>query len=124
MAIELPLFKPGVFSATADLSAAQFTAVKLDTTNPLQVVAAAAGNLALGVLQNKPIAGEAAEVMTEGISKCVYGGTVAVGDRLAVGTGGKLVVATAGAWIVGQALLAGVANDIGSVKIDALGLEA
>lgn len=58
--------------AGADLSAKQYHYVKLNADNQV-IVCAAATDVALGVLQNNPVAGDAAEI-------CVVGETKLVGD--------------------------------------------
>ena len=80
--------------AGADLSAAQFLAVKLTSTG---LVIAGAGDFALGILQNKPANGQAATVRIDGKSKFVAGGAVTKGALLASDAAGKAKAATAGA---------------------------
>ena len=50
------------FVAEADLSAKQFYAVEFGTTSPQVDLPDAAGDVCAGILQNKPKAGEAAQV--------------------------------------------------------------
>jgi len=54
--------------AAADLSSSQFKAVKLDSNGKAAAIAAAT-DLPIGILQNKPTAGQAAEVMVDGVTK-------------------------------------------------------
>lgn len=58
--------------AGADLSAKQYHYVKLNADNQV-VICAAATDVPLGVLQNNPVSGDAAEI-------CVVGETKLVGD--------------------------------------------
>lgn len=74
----------------SDLSALQYTFVKLDTNN--LCVAAGAGDAAMGVLQNAPLgtasAPAYASVRVLGVSKLLLGGNVSAGDFLKVTTNG------------------------------------
>ncbi len=80
--------------AGADLSAKQYYAVKVDANG--KVVVAGAGELAIGILQNKPAAGQIATVMVTGISKMVAGGVVASGELVASDAVGKAKAAVKG----------------------------
>jgi len=113
-AIEVPLFKPGVVSASSG-SLAQFSAVAI--SGDLTVGAPTAGGPIFGVIQNNPISGEAAEVECKGITKALLSGTVAAGNLLMVDSAGKFLVCTSGNVAVGQAMEAGVANDIITVYL-------
>lgn len=123
-AVEIPLFKPGCFQTNSDMSALQFCGVILDSANAFGVKApTGTGQEIIGVLQNKPLSGEAAEIMTHGITKIVLGGTVAVGDALYCDAAGKfqLSVAADGKQIVGYALQAGALNEVVSMFLNAIG---
>lgn len=62
--------------------------------------------------------GEPVDVALSGITDVDYGGAVARGDFLTSDADGRAVPAvTAGARIVGQAMVSGVAGDIGSVHL-------
>ena len=58
------------FVAGADLSAKQYTLVKLDTDGTL-IASTASTDFSIGVLQNKPQAGETAAVSVAGLSKVI-----------------------------------------------------
>jgi len=76
------------FEAGEDLSDKQYSFVYLSADNT--VSACTTGHLdAIGVLQNKPVAGEAAVVRVLGLSKVVSGGTIAVNNRVVSDTDGK-----------------------------------
>lgn len=75
--------------AAADLSAKQFYAVKIDSNGRAAV--AAAGEFAVGILQNKPASGQAATVAYGGTSKAVAGGNITAGMTVAANADGKLV---------------------------------
>jgi hypothetical protein len=85
------------YVAETDLSAKQFYCVKPGTTSP-QVALAGAGNVVVGILQNKPKAGEAAAVRLRpgDISQAVVDATtdIAYGDALKADANGKLVKTT------------------------------
>ncbi len=93
--------------AGADLSASQFKAVKVGTSAN-QVVLAGAGENAVGVLYEPAESGRAVAVANGGIVIAWAGGTFAVGDKLAAGAAGSVVLATTGAHVLGVALTAGV----------------
>lgn len=105
---------PGI-KAGADLSAAQFLAVKVDTDG--DVVLAGAGEVALGILQDKPAAdGRAATVAAAGVSKCVFGAdSVTPGMLLAADANGKLIEAVTGDFVIGICREGGDTDEIGSV---------
>ncbi|SCM71512.1 hypothetical protein KL86PLE_100245 [uncultured Pleomorphomonas sp.] len=79
--------------AGADLSSSQYLFVKLDAN--AQVVVAGAGEDAIGVLQNKPAAGQAATVRVGGLSKVVAGAAITAGARVASDASGKAKTAVA-----------------------------
>ncbi|MGE5619544.1 MAG: capsid cement protein [Sphingomonadaceae bacterium] len=80
--------------AAANLSANQYHAVKIDGNG--KVALAGAGEPAIGILQNKPAAGQAATVMVSGISKMVAGAAIDEGDLIAVDASGKAKAAVKG----------------------------
>lgn len=80
--------------AAADLSAKQFYAVKIDNTG--KAALAGAGEMACGILQNKPASGEAATIAVFGTTKAQAGGTVTAGDVVKADAAGKIVVASKG----------------------------
>lgn len=107
------------FNSTNDLSAVPFTVVGADTSNDSAVVAATSATAAVvGVLRNKPKAGQAALVRMSGTSKVTAGGTIAAGDRVTPTTGGKVITTTsAGNTVVGIALAAAVTGDIFEIML-------
>lgn len=109
MAYEVLRIKLGVLTAAADLSAKQFYAVKVTAANAVNL--AGLGESAVGILQGKPISGEAAELAISGdVSKMVAGGAVAAGDKVAVTALGKAKVAASGEYVIGTALNAAGAD--------------
>lgn len=127
MAYEIPGFGHSL-RADVDMSAIatwQFSAVWLNvataqgagTGNGLAVISGqgALTTPPLGVLQNNPQQGEAGEVMITGITKVIYGATIALGTLLAANSAGALVPAATGTWCIGQALESGTAGDIATM---------
>jgi hypothetical protein len=108
MATEIALFQDS-FKAENDLSSNQFKCVELSAEDQVDTCDGTT-DFVLGVLQNKPLAGEAAEVMIYGVTKAVSDGTtpISVGDPLGVDTSGRVVkiTAAAGAKSLGRALQA------------------
>lgn len=122
--------------AAADLSAAQFRAVKVNSSG--QAALAAAGEFAIGILQNKPTAGQTATVVTVGpVSKAVAGGSITAGALVAADADGKVVAATLGRTntsdagasadaligsnVIGVALEGASANDVLAVLLTSSG---
>lgn len=112
MAYEIGIGADFPFEAAADLSAKQFFFVKVDSAG--KVALAAADNLAIGVLQNKPKSAEAASVRVHGISKVVAGAAITRGDRVGSDANGK----ARGGVIVGVTL--GVALETASADGDVI----
>lgn len=103
--------------AGADLSALQFTAVKMGT-NRVAVSATDASEAILGILLNKPTSGQAAEVAISGQGKATAGGTISSGDKVTATTGGKLITTTTDHnHYIGMALSDAVANDLFDLNI-------
>lgn len=93
------------YVAENDLSAAQFRIVELTGVDQVDLCDNA-GDLPYGVLQNKPLAGHAAEVMMLGRSRVVSDGTtpIVAGDTIGTDNQGRAVKKTAdGAWCIGIA---------------------
>jgi hypothetical protein len=101
------------FKAAADLTAKQFYAVEYTAVDTVNVTNAATDR-AIGILQNKPAANQAAQVRLQGISKAVSDGSgtaIAAGDLVGPNASGKLVKkATADYSVLGIALDASSAN--------------
>jgi hypothetical protein len=83
------------FIAGADLSTHQFKAVKLDASG--NVILAAIGDPAIGILQNDPTLGQEASVAINGGPKAMAGAVFAPQVKLMVDANGKLVTAVAAA---------------------------
>lgn len=87
MAVEQPGFSV-TLKAGQDLSTAQYTFVKLSADNTIVQCSATTDN-PLGVLQNKPGSLGAAEVMVQGLTKLVAGGSLAYGVLVGTDASGK-----------------------------------
>lgn len=93
MSWEIPVLDISV-PANADLSAAQYLAVQINTSGKAALSDATVRNA--GILQNDPDAADkAASVRVLGVSKAYASGTVAIMDALAPGTDGVLLTTTA-----------------------------
>lgn len=101
--------------AAADLSAKQYYLVKTDA-NQKVVLASAATDAILGILQNAPILGQTADVRLlngNGTFKVILGGNVAKDAYLTSDAAGKAIATTStGNRVFGRALSAGSTGDI------------
>ena len=79
MAYESPGIDIGTFTAAADLSGKQYHFVVMASATTVNV-ATAITNAPIGILQNTPTSGQAAEVRILGVSKVVADGTLAAGN--------------------------------------------
>jgi hypothetical protein len=70
------------FTAGADLSSAQYKFVKIDNATGNVVAVSGATDRPIGVLQNSPTSGQAAEVTIVGGTKVEAGGSASVGQPL------------------------------------------
>ena len=109
MAYEAAQVKVGQFTASADLSAKQYHFVKMSGNNTVTVCSAIT-DVPIGVLQNNPTSGQAAEVCLFGISKVVADGTLAAGNVIGTSLDGQADAITAGSdttvYVMGIALAA------------------
>ena len=104
----------------ADYSTYQFSPVYIYANAGVGYakIAGAAASNCIGVLQDDPnTKGYVAQVMTEGISKVKYGGSVTVGDNLKTDGAGGVITASAEDPVVGVAWESGSQNDIGSMYL-------
>lgn len=104
--------------AAADLSAKQYYAVKLNSSG--QIAVCGDDEFAYGILQDKPsAAGRVGCVAVGGVSRCVFGGTVAAGDIVNVDTNGKIVaLATGDGRMLGVCRVGGSSGEIGCIEIN------
>jgi len=74
--------------AAADLSALQYTFVKLDSAGKAAAVTGTT-DVAIDILQNAPTSGQEAEVLIVGGSKLVAGGAITEGAAVGTSAAGK-----------------------------------
>lgn len=126
MARELNLFSVTV-QAGQDLSTHKYKFVKLNTSGQV-VLCAATTDLPYGILQNAPGSLQPAQVMRQGISRLVFGGSIATAaNNVGTDAAGKGTVFAAG--VAGTAAYpvafceegVNTADLIGTVSIDTLG---
>lgn len=108
--------------AGADLSAAQYKFVKLNSSGQAILVAGATDK-PIGVLQNAPASGQEAEVTVSGGTKFVASGSIAVAAQIGSDASGKGAALVAGTdttkYIVGTVISApGADGEIGTAVID------
>ena len=106
----------------ADAVIPAYTLVKYGTADGHIIPAAAVLDSILGISTDIPAAiGDRCDVIVEGVADVIYGGTVTRGDLLTTNATGQAVTAAPAAAannrIVGVAVVSGVLNDIGQVKI-------
>ncbi len=100
--------------AGADLSALQYTFVKLSTTDTV-VTCTAATDIPIGVLQNAPTSGQEAEVLIVGGTKLAAGATIAIGNILGTTSAGAASVLTTSdttKFVLGTAISGGASAEI------------
>ena len=131
MAWELPNFVI-TLPAGADLSSSQYFFVKVNSSGQA-VVCATAGEAAIGILQNKPTSGQAAQIMVQGVSKLVVGagGTLTAGDLVATDASAKGKTAVqgtvsgsnvVGSAVAGRCVITGAAGSIAAVLLQSAGV--
>ena len=108
MGFEVPGFKSGHRVTDADLSAKQYYAMKIKAGGLVEP--AGAGEEIYGILQNKPLANQHAEIVCNGISKGVAGAAITEGAKVTPDANGKLVTATTGDFAIGYAEQAATAD--------------
>ena len=104
------------FIAGQDLSAAQFKFVTLEADGQVDL-ANAAGEKAIGVLLNQPVAGSAATVCMTGKVTVEAGASVTAGDEIATNAAGEAVTATTGNIVMGYALEDAVDGQIFAIEL-------
>ena len=117
MSFEKPLLVQSLESAVDLTNVGQYRAVKDDGTG--KMVLAGAGELVIGVCQNNPGTGQTGTYMSEGVSKMVCAGSIAIGAKVASDASGNATVAGSGDHPIGIALEAsGGSGEIIAVKLD------
>lgn len=130
MAVESSLVKHSLCTAAANYSstaalagpngAGQYLLVKYTGTGsaPTATVCSSNADSAVGVLQNDPASGAAADVAIGGVSKVVAGAAFSIGAALMSDTSGRAIAQTSTNPIIGYALgQATAANQIVPMQI-------
>lgn len=122
MATESPLIHDGSqttaatdMSVTGGLngtsSSGQFLAVKITAARSVNI-ASSGGEQIYGILQNRPLSGQAADVGILGVSKAVAGAQFTGGNFLMTDTSGRMIPATSTnhrvAWAIESAATSGI----------------
>jgi len=107
------------FQSGVDMSATPFRAVKVASG---VLAYAGVGDVAVGLVQNKPALNATGTVMFCGISRGVASAAIAEGAKVAPAANGKLRVAVSGDTPIGVALTAaGAADEIIPVALTCIG---
>lgn len=113
------------FNVKNNLTGGAFTAVKLSDTG---VATAAAGDIPVGILTAEHelpiVTADEVTVQIKGITLWIVGENVAAGDLLATGADGVAMKATAGKFILAQALSNGTTGEAIQVQIIKAGYAA
>ena len=99
-----PEISLGRFVANAAFTDTPFRFVKLSSG---KLVKTGAGETAIGVIQDEPVANEAGNVMVSGVSKVLCGGSITQGAKVKSDANGKAVAIATGERSNGWALEAG-----------------
>lgn len=114
MAYEAAQIKMGQLTAAADLSSKQYHFVKLASATTVNVCSAITDK-PIGILQNTPTSGQAAEICIFGISKVVADGTLAAGNLIGTSSDSQADAIAAGTdttvYVMGQAIEAAAAGE-------------
>jgi len=104
----------GNLVAGADLSAKQYYAVKLSATARQVVLVAASTDTVLGVLENKPTSGQAADINFLGFGKASAGAAISAGAAVMANSSGQMIpwVSGSGNCIAGYAVEAAAGANV------------
>ena len=121
MAYESPQINIGTLTAAADLSSKQYYFVKLASATTVNVCSAVT-DVPIGVLQNTPASGEAAQICVFGLSKVSADATLAAGDIIGTSADGQAQPVVQGTettvYNAGQAITAGAAGTLQTALIN------
>jgi len=127
MAYEAAQLKFGNLTAAADLSSKQYHFVKLASATTVNVCTAIT-DLPIGILQNDPTSGQAAEVTIFGISKVVADGTLAAGNVIGTSADSQADAITRGTdttvTVMGVAIEAASAGETATMFLNPSGARA
>lgn len=105
------ILKTKSIKATASFASKQYTFVTLDGSG--QLATPSAGANAIGVIQDKPAAGDPGAVCYPGdVTKVMAAGTISAGGDVSTDGNGKAVASTSGAYVLGMALSAGASGSL------------
>ena len=106
------------FLPSEDLRAKQYYIMQMDSSGDCEI-GEGATDLLIGVLQNTPESGQAANVRFAGTSKVLAAGAISIGDWVTTDSAGKAVATTTDKNVViGKALEAGTnAGDIIEIEM-------
>lgn len=117
MAIEQRVYNIGFCKAAADLRTKQFFIVKVTATSTVGLTTAA-GEAALGILQNKPNTNEVADVLAVGVSKVKIGvGGLTAGTQYEAATDGTAIAVTTAKVGLGTVIVGGAQNELAVVTV-------
>ena len=122
MALEKPLFDIGFCQAAADYRTKQFHIMDI-SGNFAFTIAGTSGQAAVGILQDKPDAGQVGNIMAIGVSKVMIGtGGLTAGGLFMADTDGTAVAATGtGKYALGMVIKGGSAGELATVIIGTAG---
>jgi hypothetical protein len=108
----------GNAKAENDLSTFRYCFVELSGADQVDLCDATT-DVVFGVLQDKPQANEAADVVISGITKCRAGATITAGNEISTTTSGNATGAgsTSGTRIVGQAITAAASGGYFALRL-------
>ena len=112
------------YAASSDLSALQYTFVKMSGDYAVTGTPTVNGPDAVGILQNNPIATAAAAVAVNGQSKVKLGATLTAGAKVTCSAAGLAIAATTGATILGTLIEGGASGNIGAMVLENKGVSA
>ena len=107
------------FTAEVDLSSWQYKPVKIGSANMTVDKADADNDPTIGILQNKPVAGQPAEVCVAGISKAIAGAALSTPGALVeceVTTGG-MIAAASGGFAIGRVVQTAADTEVCSILV-------
>ena len=121
MAYEASQIRFGNLTAAADLSSKQYHFVKLASATTVNVCTAIT-DIPIGILQNDPTSGQAAEICIFGISKVVADGTLAAGNTVGTSADSQCDAIVAGTdttvYVMGQAFTAASAGETTTIFVN------
>lgn len=115
MAYEIPGFS-WTLVAGEDLDESQFCGI--DVSGDGEAVLPVQGGRCVGFVQNKPLSGRTATIVSSGITKVLVGVTgIEAGDNVIVDDDGSVIQAASGNRGVGVALKTNAAGELGTVLL-------